>query len=399
LSIVSEIPKRVTPRKIDCFIERFISVTDRLPVSDFFRKWTAISTIAGALERRVWVDVGVGPLYPNCYIILVATAGIGKSVLSTFVREAWNEIPDFHVAPSNVTRAGLIDCLSEATCTFPFLNGNPPYSYNSLSVASSELGVWIPEWEPDFINHLTDLWDCGPYTERKRTGKIEHSIQKPSLNILGCTTPSWLHGTLPSIAWEQGFCSRTLFIFGNKRVIKSLGGPSTIRLDPLLIEDLRRIAQLRGPYRIEPDVLKVFNTWHELDGPPIPQHPKLISYRIRRTVHLLKLCMAVSASRRSDLVISLDEYQTALNLLLEAEAWMPQLFEAMPLGDELSKMHEVLHVLRQKYTNKREPIPERIVYYELMRRLPGHRVAAAHYGMVKLNMIKQLVEGYVPVDP
>ena len=38
--------------------------------------WVGVSTIAGALRRKVWIDQAYFKWYPNFYIILVAPPGI-----------------------------------------------------------------------------------------------------------------------------------------------------------------------------------------------------------------------------------------------------------------------------------------------------------------------------------
>ena len=45
-----------------------------------FRKWAALSAIAGALGRRCWYDAGEYKVRPNLYTVLVAPPGFGKSV-------------------------------------------------------------------------------------------------------------------------------------------------------------------------------------------------------------------------------------------------------------------------------------------------------------------------------
>src|SRR5258708_32530922 len=47
-----------------------------------FHFWTGIATIAGALRRRVWIDMRKFIWTPNFYIILVAPAGIAAKSTS-----------------------------------------------------------------------------------------------------------------------------------------------------------------------------------------------------------------------------------------------------------------------------------------------------------------------------
>lgn len=60
------------------WISTFLDYTDGLPSPELFRKWAAIGTVAGALERRVWCSTARSKLYPNLFILLVSSPGVGK---------------------------------------------------------------------------------------------------------------------------------------------------------------------------------------------------------------------------------------------------------------------------------------------------------------------------------
>ena len=61
------------------FVDAFVALTDERPSPELFRKWAAITTLSGALEKRVWCMTKAGPQYANLYTMLVAPPGIGKS--------------------------------------------------------------------------------------------------------------------------------------------------------------------------------------------------------------------------------------------------------------------------------------------------------------------------------
>ena len=62
-------------RQLTNWIEGFIEYTDTLPSEPILRKWAAVSTIAGAMERKLYA-VSMGKrLYPNFYVFLVVPPG------------------------------------------------------------------------------------------------------------------------------------------------------------------------------------------------------------------------------------------------------------------------------------------------------------------------------------
>jgi hypothetical protein len=64
--------KAVAARQCQDWIESFLRSTSEHPSPEIFRRWAAISAIAGALQRRVWTITASAPTHPNMYILLVA---------------------------------------------------------------------------------------------------------------------------------------------------------------------------------------------------------------------------------------------------------------------------------------------------------------------------------------
>ena len=58
-------------RKLSNWIEAYTAFTNNTEAPEKFHRWTAISTIAGALNRKCWVNIGRFPM--QCY------GKIGKS--------------------------------------------------------------------------------------------------------------------------------------------------------------------------------------------------------------------------------------------------------------------------------------------------------------------------------
>ena len=104
---------RILPDWIDGFCEFARDPT--LP--QIFTTWTAISTIAAMLERRVFTFIRREPLFPNLYVLFVSPPGGGKSSTigraTELVREVWKPYGDekhkLKFAPDDITKASLID--------------------------------------------------------------------------------------------------------------------------------------------------------------------------------------------------------------------------------------------------------------------------------------------------
>lgn len=376
------------------FINDFFEYTEQLPSPALFRKWAGIALVAGALERKVWVRSLGTPLYPNLYTIFVAPPGVGKTVLTSRIWALWQELEDHHVASSSVTKASLIDELSEAVRNIIRPKENPSVvTFNSLLVSSNELGVLIPGYENDFMNTLTDLYDGHAYSERRRSRDIKVKMEHPQLNLVAATTPSYLNNVLPEGAWDQGFISRVILVYSGETILRPLFADydeDTKRFDSLA-RRLRRIGSLYGEMRFTDEAAELITEWHLAKGPPTPDHPRLVHYNTRRTAHLLKLCMVASAARGDTLQVTADHFREALDWLIEVEAYMPDIFKAMKAGGDSKAIEAAWHFTYEHWVKKKEPIPETRLIYFLQERIPAHNVQRVLEVMVKAEILIQQI--------
>jgi hypothetical protein len=275
--------------------------------------------------------------------------------------------------------------------------------FNSLYVISRELGVLIPGYDSEFMSSLCDLYDCGTYSQRRRTHKINIQIPNAQINLLAATTPSYLSSFLPEGAWQQGFTSRTFFVYSGaaepKDVFSDPSGNGT--LFRTLTNDLTAIAGCYGKLEFTPEAAHTIKEWHFAGGPPVPEHPRLASYCARRTQHVLKLSM-VAAMARSDfyMTIELQDFQTALNWLVEIEEAMPDIFRAMRSGSDNTVIDEISHFVFQIYAKEKKIIQEHRVVGFAHERTPSHNVMKLLDLMVKSKYLvyhnEAMGTGYTP---
>lgn len=392
-------------RLLPDWVEGFIDYTEGLPSPLTFRRWGAIAAVAGALERRVWLRSMNLDLYPHLYTFLVGPPGVGKSVVIGRVEELWRSLTAAHVAPKSMTAASLIDALADAKRTKTIIAANSMHlEYNSLLSVVGELSVFLPTWDGNFMGNLTGIWD-GDHYEEKRRGHDRHiTIKKPQLNILGGTTPSYLNGTIPEGAWDQGFLSRTFLVYSGESVIQDIFAEST--LDPevfaKLRSDLRDIFDMAGQFAFASEAQAALRSWHLAGGPPRPEHPKLVHYLTRRTLHLLKLCMVASASQRSDRMITLENYHTALNWLLSMESELEQIFKALGARGDGQVIEEAYHFLYRIYMSSKEPIQEHRLIGYLSERVPSYSVSRIvevmeRSGQIEKRLTKMGAPAWVPM--
>lgn len=309
-------------------------------------------------------------------------------------------MPDHHVSPTAVSRASLIDALNEANrkVVTPMNRLEPVMSFNSLLAVVNELGVFIPGYDNEFMNTLTDIYDGKPYVEKKRSAKLDLNIKAPQLSLLAATTPSYLNAVMPEGAWDQGFISRVVLVYSGETQLVSLFNKKTLDETPYknLLADLKIIGNLSGEIEFTDEAAQAIDMWHLAKGPPAPDYPKLLHYNTRRTAHLLKLCMVATVAESDDLIVTIEHFHQALNWLLEAEKFMPDIFRSMAIGGDAKALEDCHHYAHQVYIKTKENVSEARLIEFLQNRVPAHNVERILGLMVKSKLLEKQLDGYKP---
>lgn len=391
-------------RRLPNWIDSFVRYSSSIQSPEIFRKWAAIGIVAAVMERKVWARTKGSNLYPNQYIILVGPPGVGKSAVLSLAERTLRRIPNIHVAPSSLTTASLVDTvvLSKRQIITTGL-AVPVSEFHSLQTVASELGVFLPAYDPSFMNTLTKIYDGEHYEERRRTGKVNHLvIEQPLLTILGGTTPSYLNSFLPDGAWDQGFTSRTIFVY-SQEVIKTPIWSDDVddgyrdQFYSDLVTDLKVISNSVGKVTWTSDCMKALSEWDSHDLAPVPEHAKLVHYTTRRLAHTIKLCMISSMSRSGDLFITLEDFQTAKGWLLEAESTMPDIFDRMGTSID-SKIIDDTWFFVQKLYHKdgKKPVSEHLIYAYLRDRMPTNNISKTIEIMVRARDLELVLTSGIP---
>ena len=346
--------------------------------------------MGAVLERKVWVET-FDKMYPNLYVFLVGPPGVGKTVMTNLVRGMWLTLPDLHVAPSSLTKASLADAVAGAERR---VNGEgEPLEFNSLQIASNELGTFLPQWDDEFMSFITDLWDGHFYGEARRGIKKQMDVKHPQLNLLAATTPSFLNSKLPEGAWDQGFLARCLCIYSGDKVRKSLFNskrPSETQRRRLL-KNLERMFDMKGGFTLQPEAADIIDSVYLETEKTAPQHPKLQYYSQRRHAQLIKLSMIVSAMDDSLMEITLDHVVEAFDLMTEAEAAMGDIFRAFDSSGDVKIIEDLWYYVFQK-CQKVEFITENRVMNFVASRTPSHNVERLISLAVKMKVLVSWTE-------
>src|SRR5207244_4986143 len=81
--------------------------------------WTAVSTVAGALRRRVYIDEGTFRWFPNFYIVLVGPPGtVKKSSVISIGARLLRDVPNINIGADCTTWQKFVEEVARAKDMF-----------------------------------------------------------------------------------------------------------------------------------------------------------------------------------------------------------------------------------------------------------------------------------------
>ncbi len=385
--------KRHYPNWLKAFVD-YASVGEA-PLSMYF--WVGVSTIAGALRRCVWIDQGIFQWVPNFYILLVAPPGVvAKSSTASIGMSLLRDVPGINFGPDVVTWQALAQALGQSQ-EMVLMPDNLYHPMSAITIESSEFGTFLDPNNREMVDILVSLWDGRKGTFKKLT-KTQGSdeIVNPWLNIIACTTPSWIEGNFPEYMIGGGFTSRCVFIYADKkRQYKAYPGlelpPDFLETRQKLIDDLVAISMLRGAYSLAPEAVAWGEVWYREHYENRPKHldnDRFGGYIARKQTHIHKLAMIFAAAQRSDLTITCEDLQAANRLVTALELDMPRVFEKIGVSQQAKGQAEIVSITRaHSYISYRD------LYRQLFRILSYEDFMKGIQSAVAAGLIRQVAHG------
>lgn len=371
--------------------------------------WTGVSTIAGALRRRVWIDQKYFQWFPNFYTIFVAKPGIvSKTTTANIGMNLLRGLPQgtINFGPDSVTWQSLVTSLAGCCESVPNpYNPGEFYPMSAVTFCSDELGNLLTPSDDKLVSALITLWDGKQGEFRKETkGSGNDKIENPWVNIIGCTTPAWIGGNIPDQMIGGGLTSRMVFVYAEKKrqfvAYPAEAVPKHFdEFKKRLVHDLEVISQLFGEFRLE-EKAKVWgrdwynNLWNNL--PEDLNNDQFAGYLARKQTHLHKLAMVLSVSQDNDLAIKEHHLQHANEILEVIEGDMPRVFAR--IGDSIITRCST----EIRFLVESQPGISVTQLYKYLFRKVSHRefaealAGAVNAGFVQMRQVNNLMQ-YYPV--
>lgn len=377
-------------RYFEDWIEECANGTDPESTPLLFRRWAAISAVAGALGRKVWYDFGTFRCYPNMYIGLIGPSGSNKSLsmrlpfalldslalplgidkIEAVARQEaladlgfdFTNTKPIRLLVDKITPEKLLVDMESVTFMDPNSPADNPVYDSSLSMVTSEFGILMSRENANLQAWLTDFWDAkDKVSYRIKTGPSQ-LIRGAALNWVFGSTPDSFITNMPKDAAEQGLTSRIIAVhYDGKPFKKKEYYPS---VDKTLFERLRKdladIALTQGEFKLGDKVQETLRDWFGAGMPPEPNYPLMDAYNTRRHSHFMKLVTCVAAARHREPIIYMKDVELARSYLLEAEANMMKIVSKFGLSESGKLVSDIRNYIERQWLagGKEWPVSE-----------------------------------------
>lgn len=340
------------------------------------------SMIAGALQRKCWMQNTKFPLFCNMYIFLVGPAGTGKGLTLTqvnnFVRfhklfdkkekdlreaiakevssndknekkmailaEVQAQLKaDKESKGDKVEEPLLIPVTADAT-TYEKLTSthsrakstikvepcafapNGVYIHSSLTAILPEISSLFQKNAEKLVEYLLAAFDCAESYSYETIKRGVDRVRCGYLNMLGGTTVSFLQESFREKLLRDGFSSRSIFVYEAKsRFEKWEIDPPTeaqLQAEKRILDHIYELANLFGEISFEPNAVLYLKNQIEIIWPNerLNPSPALDDYYARKDIHVKKLAAAIHFSKTPiDMWITEEDAREAVALLERLE--------------------------------------------------------------------------------
>lgn len=355
--------------------------------------WCGIAALAGALRRRVWIDMKRYRIYPNFYVVLVAPPGVvAKSTTIDIAMKLLRGVPGVKFGPDVITWPALVSAFAAASEQFE-LGGNW-YPQSALTLEASELGSLINPQDREMVNLYITLWDGRDQFDKVTKHSGSDTVMGPWINMAAATTPHWIADNMPTATIGGGLTSRMIFVYGDRKekfiafVDEHVNDkdPGTAKA---LQEDLIEISQnLLGPMTFTKEAREWERQRYEKFWKTTVLNMNtdtLEGYAARKQTHIFKTAIVLSASRSNDRIITAEDLQIATAMLESLEPDMQKVFSKIGRSDESMQAERFIeYVLKKGKVSYEEAYRAIHAYFPDFRDFEGVVAGAIRSGQLKL---------------
>lgn len=283
--------------------------------------WSALSVLAAATKRQVWLDRGTYALYPNLFVILVAeSAKIRKSAaINIAVKLLETAVPDIQTLSDSATPEGIVKHINRTIKV-----DNPNDIAHPTIRRESHIFIHADELATLFTYDkqrasrlsilLTQMYNCQE--------QYKHTLKSEAQLVIFNCFPTLLAATDPfnlKVLPEEtvgGFLGRSIFVTSRERR-KNVAWPEFKggNLKDQLTVDLARISALKGEISITKEARNRFAEWYDKLSEEVITDRRLDAFHQREHDTALKIATLLSVSENNELLIEERHLNAAITIV------------------------------------------------------------------------------------
>lgn len=360
------------------FLDTYLDYVEETESPRIFHIWAALAGVSAAMGRRVWFDIGLGPIWPNMYTVLVGPPATRKTMSMKIMRSLLQKSTGVKLAPADTCgqkqgliaalqgtddlEEGLTDALETAinSASLTGLSGEDVIKVietqhidlrekHVMFACAEELNMFLGTNSLDMLTFLLKMWDGDDYDYKLKSSNMV--LKNPLMNLFGCTTPAMIAESMPAAAMGQGFTSRMIFVYCHDKHGSFPRGSLKAELEPKLCEVYSTaFNSFAGKMGETKSAASFLDDLH--DYQPAISDPRFLHYVQRRKMHMIKLAMALAAARMS-MEVDLQDMELAHTILCATEPAMSDAlgeYGLSPLAASKQRLVEFIVAAREPIT-------------------------------------------------
>lgn len=303
-------------------LHKYLQFRQRTESPTTFHRWSFLSCCAAVLERNVWFTDGDKQIYPSMYVMLVGSPGTRKSAAIKGCTKLLEESGYKKFSAQKTSKQKFVQDLAEANLG-DVLDGKTGLC-DATFIAADEFLDFIGVGNIEFTTLLTHLWDNHKAYKESYKNSTKSYVERPTVNLLGGSTPAGLQTGLPAEAGGTGFLSRTILVYGEPSTHKiTFRKVATEAENAEYLEFFQQLGQLKGEMFYTAEGADLLDSIYQ-ESTPLDDS-RLTFYHARRLEHLHKLCI-IMAALRGKLTICEECVMEANTILTFTEEHMSKSF-------------------------------------------------------------------------
>lgn len=397
-------------RKLKDWLWSLLDYVEETESPRHFWLWGGISTIASALQRKVWLPFGLETIYPNLYIMLVAPPGECRKASPLSLSKKLLEDISIPIFADSPTKRALTKSLDKVRGNQMYRDHEgKPMLHSSMSIISKEFSSFLAVDPKAMIEALTDLYDSHDKWVYQTSEAGTDTLHKVCVNAFIATTPDWISNNLPQEAIGGGFTTRVVIVSGKDKY-KWISYPPIPdeKLYIKLKHDLKSISSIVGEFSWGDGAYELYDKWYKT----IPEKTLAVKdHRLRGNlsrIHIvaLKTAMCLRVTYSEDLKISVEDLDKSIKMCEDALATASEALAGHGRSRTSVDTEKVLQQLRvfgetnfaellqinYRDTNKKE-LTEVLITLEAMNHCKLEKTLD-QFGEIKIGRIKHIQFGH-----